>query len=310
MAITIRKGDTLSKIAKQYGTTVSALSSANGISNPNKITAGRTLNIPSSNTRNSVPSAITNNISQTTVPSAFNNGTRTAQAFTSGNQRISQNYGERKSLYKKFGHPEGHEGIDISVPVGTPIYSPFEGKVEIVGNSKTTPNYSNYGNWVRIRNTQTGETYNLAHLSTSNVKQGQVLKQGDVIGKTGNTGFTSGPHLHIGYIDSQGNQKNPMESALFGGYQAKNSVPESLNSVNQVAQKTTYPTSNSVSSFSQNVQPLTVPKAPSSLITENNEGTVASPLSTYNPFAQNYEKIDSLEKKRKKRNELEDSLIM
>lgn len=96
-----------------------------------------------------------------------------------------------------------HQAIDMRAIVGTPVMAAEEGTVEIVyhWNGKRTQGDTNsYGNMVKIRhaNWNGGTLHTLyAHLNSINVKQGQVVKTGEVIGYSGNTGNSFGAHLHF-----------------------------------------------------------------------------------------------------------------
>lgn len=82
-----------------------------------------------------------------------------------------------------------HNGIDFGAPKGTPVYAPADGIVEIVRSSKSA------GNWVMI-NHQNGYKSVYMHFDKFGVKEGQQVKRGQVIGYIGNTGYSTGPHLH------------------------------------------------------------------------------------------------------------------
>lgn len=82
-----------------------------------------------------------------------------------------------------------HAGIDLTNSVGTPIVAPAAGTVVEDEYSPT------YGNTVLLRHGN-GITTRFAHMVKSKVKLGQVLKRGDLIGLMGNTGRSTGPHLH------------------------------------------------------------------------------------------------------------------
>jgi len=92
----------------------------------------------------------------------------------------------------KFGmrRKRRHQGIDLPLTVGTPIYAAFDGKVRVsrVANG--------YGNLVVIRHTNGLETF-YGHLSSRKVEVGDWVNAGDVIGLGGNTGRSTGPHLHF-----------------------------------------------------------------------------------------------------------------
>lgn len=95
-----------------------------------------------------------------------------------------------------------HEGIDMAGPVGTPIVAPAEGSVIFAGWQ------SGYGNLVKVRHANGIET-RYGHLSKIRVRVGQSLSRGDRIGDMGNTGRSTGPHLHY-EVRVGGSAVNPM----------------------------------------------------------------------------------------------------
>ncbi|MBO5464924.1 MAG: peptidoglycan DD-metalloendopeptidase family protein [Alistipes sp.] len=96
--------------------------------------------------------------------------------------RVTSKYGPRRRRI--------HQGTDIDLETGEPIYATFDGRVRI-----TTYVRYGYGNLVVIRHDNGLETY-YAHLSEINVKPNQWVTAGQVIGKGGNTGRSTGSHLH------------------------------------------------------------------------------------------------------------------
>ena len=95
-----------------------------------------------------------------------------------------------------------HRAIDLRAAVGTPVYAAEDGTVDWVQawDGKSTAGNQSYGNLVRIRHAD----YNgcvlqtlYAHLKESKVKYGQAVKEGEFIGYSGNTGNSTGPHLHF-----------------------------------------------------------------------------------------------------------------
>ena len=103
---------------------------------------------------------------------------------------ITQGFGENPELYKRFGLP-GHNGIDFGVPIGTPVRAAADGKVIAVGDDP-----QGYGLYVKIQHNNFQTLY--AHLSINQaVRIGQMVKAGDVIGMSGSTGYSTGPHLHF-----------------------------------------------------------------------------------------------------------------
>jgi murein DD-endopeptidase MepM/ murein hydrolase activator NlpD len=96
-----------------------------------------------------------------------------------------------------------HEGIDIITDKGTPVYATGKGVVDFVGVN------GGLGLAVEIDH---GFGYKsiYAHLSKVDVRQGQKVNRGDLIAKTGNTGLSSGPHLHY-EVHHNGIKQNPVE---------------------------------------------------------------------------------------------------
>lgn len=88
-----------------------------------------------------------------------------------------------------------HNGIDIAVPIGTPVKAVADGVVYYAGSNDPY----GYGNYVIITHSIDGGTVTseYGHLSSWNVKSGQQIKQGQVLGKSGNTGHSEGPHVHL-----------------------------------------------------------------------------------------------------------------
>ncbi len=101
---------------------------------------------------------------------------------------ISSYYGYRKN--PNTGAEELHRGVDIAVPTGTFVYAAHDGTV----TEATYDSY--YGNYVVITDSK-GYTTKYAHMDSLNVSAGQSVKKGDNIGKSGNTGSSTGSHLHI-----------------------------------------------------------------------------------------------------------------
>ena len=89
-----------------------------------------------------------------------------------------------------FGDGRNHAGIDLTAPVGTPVRAVACGVVESAGTQ------SGYGRLVCVRHSTTFVTC-YAHLSTIARAKGAIIAQGQVIGRVGMTGRTSGPHLHF-----------------------------------------------------------------------------------------------------------------
>ena len=93
--------------------------------------------------------------------------------------------------------PSGHSGVDIACPEGTPLFAVVSGTVVFAGGT------TNGGNYVKIK-TDEGTAVAYAHLLQINVKTLDYIEQGAIIGLSGNTGRSTGPHLHFEvYVDNR-----------------------------------------------------------------------------------------------------------
>jgi hypothetical protein len=105
-----------------------------------------------------------------------------------GDYRISSKFGPRQS-------PGGigsrnHMGLDIAAPIGTGVIAPVSGTVTSAGNR------GGYGNLITLQGND-GVEYRFAHLNSIDVKPGMAVNAGSMIGTVGNTGNSTGPHLHF-----------------------------------------------------------------------------------------------------------------
>ena len=96
-----------------------------------------------------------------------------------------------------------HQGQDITVPTGTPIFAPADGVV------KRAYYIGGFGNHIKLKHSS-GYSTTYAHLSKIFVRHGQKIKRGDIIGETGNTGRSTAPHLHY-EVHYRGTPKNPLD---------------------------------------------------------------------------------------------------
>lgn len=114
---------------------------------------------------------------------------KTTVYFPSFTGKITGHYG---SMYtNSTGAPYAHEGLDIGTPVGTPVYAPFDGIVAMSDVDLL------YGEYIRTYHKDLDVCFFFAHLSKRVVDVGNAVKAGQLIGYTGNTGNSSGPHLHF-----------------------------------------------------------------------------------------------------------------
>jgi murein DD-endopeptidase MepM/ murein hydrolase activator NlpD len=99
----------------------------------------------------------------------------------------------------------GHDGIDIGVPIGTPVQAALAGVVADTGNTDLVKGCYSFGKWVMIAHAN-GLSTMYAHLSVISVSKGQAMATGDLVGYSGMTGYATGPHLHFGVYATAGVQ--------------------------------------------------------------------------------------------------------
>jgi len=153
----------------------------------------------SSSSSSSSSSAGSSSVSKSSAPSpSVSSGSWTKPA----NGRTSSGFGWR--IHPISGQSSQHRGADIANSTGTPIVAAGDGVVS------RAQSHSSYGNHIMITHVIDGQTYTTlyAHLSSMGVSPGQHVSKGQVIGKMGSTGNSTGPHLHfefhIGYYSGYG----------------------------------------------------------------------------------------------------------
>jgi murein DD-endopeptidase MepM/ murein hydrolase activator NlpD len=137
-------------------------------------------------------------------------GNKTKQAINVkpiGDKRISSRFGMRRHpilLYPIF-----HSGIDFATSIGTPVPAAADGKIVYIGTK------GGYGKYVQIKH-GSGYSTAYAHLNgyNKNLKVGSLVKQGDIIAYSGNTGRSTGPHLHFEIIKN-GKKVDPLQKGKF-----------------------------------------------------------------------------------------------
>lgn len=112
---------------------------------------------------------------------------------------ISSPYGSRIDPVTKK-QTEFHRGIDFAVPIGTEVRACFDGPIARIGWENENNHEQGFGQRIwqtfLIGNVEYGIVY--GHLSQIDVKEKYYIKAGEVIGLSGNSGRSTGPHLHIG----------------------------------------------------------------------------------------------------------------
>lgn len=139
-------------------------------------------------------------IKYTLNPSSIPKSGSTVLSWPVEKVRITQRFG--KSVAAKRLYVSGsHNGMDFGVPIGTKIMAAAGGTVLGVGDTDTACKGVSFGRWVFIRH-DNGLSSIYAHLSVISATEGQRVETGDVIGYSGNTGYSTGPHLHFGVYAS------------------------------------------------------------------------------------------------------------
>ena len=136
--------------------------------------------------------------------------------------RMASGYGWRSDPFTKA--RKRHWGMDFTAPTGTPIYASGDGKIIRVDQGS-----AGYGKHIRIDH-GFGYVSLYAHMSKYNVRKGQIVKRGDLIGFVGNTGRSQAPHLHY-EIHKNGSKINPI-NFYYG-----NLSPKEFEAMQKEAQK-------------------------------------------------------------------------
>lgn len=109
----------------------------------------------------------------------------------------------------------GHNGIDLRASVGTPVKSASDGRVAAWGDTDRACAGVSYGKWVLVEHDNNLSTL-YAHLSYVQVSVGEALKSGQTLGYSGNTGYSTGPHLHFTVFATKGVQLKNIKSRVCG----------------------------------------------------------------------------------------------
>jgi murein DD-endopeptidase MepM/ murein hydrolase activator NlpD len=121
---------------------------------------------------------------------------------------LSRGFGIRMDPFTGMRQP--HLGIDLATDIGTPVYATANGRVSFVGRDR------GLGRTIRI-NHLSGYTTVYAHLSQVKVKRGDYVRRGDIVAAAGNTGYSTGPHLHY-EVHLHGQPRNPLNYILSSQY--------------------------------------------------------------------------------------------
>jgi murein DD-endopeptidase MepM/ murein hydrolase activator NlpD len=229
----VARGDTVSGIALKFKLSMDAVIASNDISNARRLPEGKVLRIPNMDgiphkiakgdsisgisTRYNVPLEVildVNDIKSDVIKEGdilFIPGARMAPEalrLSLGelfmypvSNVITSRYGWRTDPFT--GQQSYHQGIDIRGDTGTTVKAAMDGVVSDIGT------VSNYGNYIIIDHSNGYQTL-YAHLSAFSCRLGQRVKQGEKVGEVGNTGRSTGPHLHFG-VFKNGKSVNPLD---------------------------------------------------------------------------------------------------
>lgn len=176
---TVRKGDTLAKIAQTYESDVMEIRLFNGLG-AEDLEVGSEVIIPNGELHNQKdePKRSSSSSSSSKVQSSSN----TSGYFTNPAPGARKTQGIH-----------GRNAVDLGAPIGTPVYAAASGTVII---SKSGGWNGGYGTYIVIKHGNGTQTL-YAHLSGNNVSTGHWVEKGSRIGSIGNTGKSTGPHLHF-----------------------------------------------------------------------------------------------------------------
>ncbi len=115
---------------------------------------------------------------------------------------INQKFGKTVGAEKLY-TSGSHNGVDFRATTGTKVINVLSGTVVGTGNTDAYPGCYSFGKWVMVKH-DNGLSTIYGHLSVISAVNGQRMNTGDIIGYSGNTGYSTGPHLHISVYATQG----------------------------------------------------------------------------------------------------------
>lgn len=131
---------------------------------------------------------------------------------------VTQQFGDTDFSRQNPGayNGKGHNGADFRASPGTPVRASLSGIIEATGDTDIVCPGSSYGRWVLIKHNN-GLSTLYAHLSLIKAYKGESVATGELIGYSGNTGYSTGPHLHFSLYASQGVQVTSLKSKVCKG---------------------------------------------------------------------------------------------
>ncbi|MCL2243411.1 MAG: peptidoglycan DD-metalloendopeptidase family protein [Treponema sp.] len=231
----VKKGDTVSGIAQRHSVSVGAVIASNDIKNARRLQEGAVLRIPNIDgipytikrgdnlsgiaasfkvpldvilDVNDIKSDIIKAGEMIFIPGARMNDMDLRLSmgdlfiYPLQTRYITSNFGLRKDPIN--GHLAYHNGIDLRGSTGTTVMAALDGTVSVVSENWL------YGKYIIITHTNGYKTL-YAHLSSTSVRQGDRVVTGRKIGEVGNTGYSTGSHLHFGIYNKEGKEVNPLD---------------------------------------------------------------------------------------------------
>ena len=202
----VERGESLGYIANEYDVDKSEIVEVNDIENPERLSIGEKLIIPGGEKQTQQDSS--SNSSQSSSESRSSNYSALSAVKDVVKQKKTQQSASNKMHWPTTGHritqyySWRHHGLDIADNIGTPLYAAEAGVVEFVGWSR------GYGNNVVI-NHGGGRKTRYAHMNRFYVNRGERVSKGQTLGEMGNTGWSTGPHIHFEVVIN-GRRQNPL----------------------------------------------------------------------------------------------------
>ena len=181
---TVQNGETLGGIAKMYGAKVAAILDYNDLLPTDILRIGDTIIVP--NGKEGIPGA----------PSSGTSRAVSRSIAISSFPTIGGYYTNPVPNGHKTQGVHGYNGVDIGAPRGSSVYAAAEGIVTAAFYRAGDPWFGGYGNYIDVDHPNGTQT-RYAHLSAVFVEVGAHVVQGQAIGAVGNTGHSTGPHLHF-----------------------------------------------------------------------------------------------------------------
>ena len=231
----VRKGDSVSSIAQRFGVSVGAIIASNDIRNARALREGQSLKIPNID---GIPHQVKSGDSLSKIAVSYNvplevildvndiksdhirqgetlfiPGARMNDIdlrmslgelfmYPVSSRYITSRYGMRKDPIS--GVLAFHTGIDLRADTGTTVVAALDGTISVIGENWL------YGKHI-IMSHDNGYKTLYAHLNTYSVRQGDRVARGRKIAESGNTGYSTGPHLHFSIYDKNNRLVNPLD---------------------------------------------------------------------------------------------------